>query len=95
MVRAKPNIEHHEDKDTKTNHKGKLTRSPRQHIHNSKQIMSHLAYSNTAYKDFSTISIDKKAANAQWLKLPSVRPLTHPYVIINETKKPFLPVLIY
>ncbi|MBW0588428.1 hypothetical protein O181_128143 [Austropuccinia psidii MF-1] len=53
-------IEHHEDNNTKSNHKRKLTQSQRQHIHDSKQIMSHIGHSNTEYKKFSTISIDKK-----------------------------------
>ncbi|MBW0560915.1 hypothetical protein O181_100630 [Austropuccinia psidii MF-1] len=95
MVRTKPNIEHHEDNNTKSNHKRKLTQSQRQHIHASKQIMSHLGHSNTEYKHFSTISIDKKSANASWLKFPSLKSLPHPYVLIDKTKKPFLPVIIY
>ncbi|MBW0586617.1 hypothetical protein O181_126332 [Austropuccinia psidii MF-1] len=57
--------------------------------------MSHLGHSNKAYKDFSTISIDKKAANYLWLKLPPVNTLPHPYVIIDKTKKQFLPAVIY
>ncbi|MBW0587228.1 hypothetical protein O181_126943 [Austropuccinia psidii MF-1] len=52
MVRTKPNIEHHEDNNTKSNHKRKLTQNQRKHIHDSKQIMSHLGYSNTEYKNF-------------------------------------------
>ncbi|MBW0537464.1 hypothetical protein O181_077179 [Austropuccinia psidii MF-1] len=95
MVRSRPNIEHHEDNDTNKNHRRKLTKSQRKHIYYSKQIMSHLGHSNTSYKDFSTISIDKKAANYSWLKLSSVNTLPHPYVIIDKTKKPFLPVAIY
>ncbi|MBW0561050.1 hypothetical protein O181_100765 [Austropuccinia psidii MF-1] len=95
MVRTKPKIEHHEDNNNQTNHKRKLTQSQRQHIHDSKQIMSQLGHSNTAYKNFSTVSIDKKAANASWLKLPSINTLPHPYVIIDETQKPYLPVSIY
>ncbi|MBW0578648.1 hypothetical protein O181_118363, partial [Austropuccinia psidii MF-1] len=59
MVRTKPNIGNHDDNNTKSNHKRKLTQSQRQHIHDSKQIMSHLGHSNTEYKKFSTISIDK------------------------------------
>ncbi|MBW0534951.1 hypothetical protein O181_074666, partial [Austropuccinia psidii MF-1] len=60
MVRTKPNIENHNDNNnTKSNHKRKLTQSQRQHIHDSKKIMSHLGHSNTEYKKFSTISIDK------------------------------------
>ncbi|MBW0589758.1 hypothetical protein O181_129473, partial [Austropuccinia psidii MF-1] len=95
MVRTKPNIEHHENNNTKSNHKRKLTQSQGQHIHDSKQIMSHLGHSNTEYKNFSTISIDKKSANASWLKLPSLKTLPHPYILIDKTKKPFLPVIIY
>ncbi|MBW0553448.1 hypothetical protein O181_093163, partial [Austropuccinia psidii MF-1] len=95
MVRTKPKIEHHEDNNNQTNHKRKLTRCQRQHIHDSKQIMPQLGHSNTAYKKFSTISIDKKAANASWLKLPSINTLPHPYVIIDKTQKPYLPVCIY
>ncbi|MBW0566075.1 hypothetical protein O181_105790, partial [Austropuccinia psidii MF-1] len=95
MVRTKPNIEHHENNNTKSNHKGKLTQSQRQYIHYSKQIMSHLGHSNTEYKSFSNISIDMKLANASWLKLPSLNTLPHPYVLIDKTKKPFLPVIIY
>ncbi|MBW0522909.1 hypothetical protein O181_062624 [Austropuccinia psidii MF-1] len=57
--------------------------------------MSHLGHSNTEYKNFSTISIDKKSANVSWLKLPSLNTLPHPYVLIDKTKKPFLPVIIY
>ncbi|MBW0519985.1 hypothetical protein O181_059700 [Austropuccinia psidii MF-1] len=60
MVRTKPKIAHHEDNNNQTNHKRKLTQCQRQHIHDSKQIMSQLGHSNTAYKHFSTISIDKK-----------------------------------
>ncbi|MBW0540309.1 hypothetical protein O181_080024 [Austropuccinia psidii MF-1] len=56
--------------------------------------MSHLGHSNTEYKNFSTISIDKKSANVSWLKLPSLNTLPHPYVLIHKTKKPFLPVII-
>ncbi|MBW0538584.1 hypothetical protein O181_078299 [Austropuccinia psidii MF-1] len=70
MVRTKPKIEHHEDNNSQTNHKRKLTQWQRQHIHDSKQIMSQLEHSNTAYSNFSTISIDKKLANASWSKLP-------------------------
>ncbi|MBW0489362.1 hypothetical protein O181_029077 [Austropuccinia psidii MF-1] len=95
MFGTKPNIEHHEDNNTKSNHKRKLTQSQRQHIHDSKQIMSHLGHSNTEYKNFSTISIDKKSANGSWLKLPSLNTLPHSYVLIDKTKKPFLPVIIY
>ncbi|MBW0499472.1 hypothetical protein O181_039187 [Austropuccinia psidii MF-1] len=95
MVGTKPNIEHHEDNDTKTNHKRKLTLIQIQHIHDSKQIMSHLGQSNMAYKNFSAISIDKKSANASWLKLPSVNTLPHPYVLIEKIRKPFIPVIIY
>ncbi|MBW0584276.1 hypothetical protein O181_123991 [Austropuccinia psidii MF-1] len=64
MARTKPNIEHNEDKNTKSINKRKLTESQRQHINGSKQIMSHLGHSNKEYKNFSTISIDKKSANA-------------------------------
>ncbi|MBW0585647.1 hypothetical protein O181_125362 [Austropuccinia psidii MF-1] len=88
MVRTKPNIECHEDNNTKSNHKI-------QHIHDSNKIMSHLRHSNTEYKNFSTNSIDKKSANASWLKLPSLKTLPHPYVLIDKTKKPFLPIIIY
>ncbi|MBW0567635.1 hypothetical protein O181_107350 [Austropuccinia psidii MF-1] len=56
--------------------------------------MSHLGHSNTAYKNFLTISIDKKSANFSWLKLTSRNTLPHPYVLIDKTKKPFLPVII-
>ncbi|MBW0574929.1 hypothetical protein O181_114644 [Austropuccinia psidii MF-1] len=95
MVRTKPNIEHHEDKNTKSNHKRKLTQTQRQHIHDSKQIMSHLGHSNTEYNKVSTISIDKKSANVSWLKIPSLKTPPHPYVHIDKTKNPFLPVIIY
>ncbi|MBW0518986.1 hypothetical protein O181_058701 [Austropuccinia psidii MF-1] len=95
MVRTKPNIEHHEDNNTKSNDKRKLTQSQRQHIHGSKQIMSHLGHSNTEYKNFSTMSIDKKSANVSWLKLPSLNTPPHPPLLIDKTKKPFLPVIIY
>ncbi|MBW0564938.1 hypothetical protein O181_104653 [Austropuccinia psidii MF-1] len=95
MVRTKPSIEHHQDNNTKSNHKRKLTQSQIQHIHDSKQIMSHLSHSNTEYKNFSTILIDKKSANSSYLKLPSINTLPHPYILIDETKKPFLPVIIY
>ncbi|MBW0578577.1 hypothetical protein O181_118292 [Austropuccinia psidii MF-1] len=95
MVRTKLNIENYEDNHTKTNHKRKLTQSQRKHIHYSKQIISHLGHSNREYKSFSTISIDKKASNASLLKLPSVNTLPHPYVIIDKTNKPFLPVFVY
>ncbi|MBW0508449.1 hypothetical protein O181_048164 [Austropuccinia psidii MF-1] len=44
MVRTKSNIEHHEENNTKTNHGRKLTQIQRQHIHDSKQIMSHLGH---------------------------------------------------
>ncbi|MBW0545957.1 hypothetical protein O181_085672 [Austropuccinia psidii MF-1] len=57
--------------------------------------MSQLGHSKTAYKNLSTILIYKKAANASWLKLPSINTLPHPYVLINKTHKPFLPVCIY
>ncbi|MBW0543174.1 hypothetical protein O181_082889 [Austropuccinia psidii MF-1] len=93
MVSTNPNIEHQEGNDTKPNCKRKLTKSQRQHINDSKQIMSHLGHLNRAYKDFSTISIDKKSVNASWLKLPSVNTLPHPYVIIDKTEKPFLTVI--
>ncbi|MBW0592050.1 hypothetical protein O181_131765, partial [Austropuccinia psidii MF-1] len=95
MVRTKPNIEHHEDNNTRSNHKRKLTQSQRQHIHDSKQIMSHLGHSKKEYQKFLTISIDKKSANASWLKLPSLNTLPHPYILIDKTTKPFLPVIIY
>ncbi|MBW0559967.1 hypothetical protein O181_099682 [Austropuccinia psidii MF-1] len=57
--------------------------------------MPQLGHSNTAYKNFSSFSIDKKAANASWLKLPSTNTLPHPCVIIDETQKPHIPVCIY
>ncbi|MBW0568879.1 hypothetical protein O181_108594 [Austropuccinia psidii MF-1] len=95
MVSTKPNIEHHEDSNTETNHKIKLTQGQKQHIHDSKQIMSHHGHSNTAYRSFLTISIENKSANASWLKLQSVSTLPNPYVIIDKTKNPFLPVVIY
>ncbi|MBW0581088.1 hypothetical protein O181_120803 [Austropuccinia psidii MF-1] len=95
MVRTKQNIEHHEDNNTKSNNIRKLTQSQRQHIHDSKQIMSHLGHSNKEYKNFSTISIDKKSPNASWLKLPSLNTLPHPYILIDKTTKPFFPVIIY
>ncbi|MBW0507693.1 hypothetical protein O181_047408 [Austropuccinia psidii MF-1] len=95
MVRTKPKIEHHEENNNQTNHKIKPTRFQRQHIHDSKQIMPQLGHSNAAYKNFSSISIDKKAANASWLKLPSIKTLPHPYVIIDKTQKPYIPVCIY
>ncbi|MBW0463091.1 hypothetical protein O181_002806 [Austropuccinia psidii MF-1] len=94
MVRTKQNIEHHEDNNTKSNHKRQLTQSQGQHIHDSKQIMSHLDHSKTEYKNFPTISIDKKSVNASRLKLPSLNTLPHPYVLIDKTKNPFLPVII-
>ncbi|MBW0563799.1 hypothetical protein O181_103514 [Austropuccinia psidii MF-1] len=59
MGRTKPKIEHHEDNNNQTNHKRKLTQCQRQHIHDLKQVMSQLGHSKTAYKNFSTISIDK------------------------------------
>ncbi|MBW0498217.1 hypothetical protein O181_037932 [Austropuccinia psidii MF-1] len=95
MVRTKPKIEQHEDNNTQTNHKRKLTQCQRQHIHDSKQIISQFGHSNTAYKNLSTISIDKKLANASWLKLPSINTLPHAYVLIDKTNKQFLPVSIY
>ncbi|MBW0529601.1 hypothetical protein O181_069316 [Austropuccinia psidii MF-1] len=95
IVKTKPNIENNEDNNTKPNHKIKGTQFQRQHIHDSKQIMSHLGHSNTAYKSLSTISIDKKSANVSWLKLPLKNTLHPPYVIIDKTKRPFLPVIIY
>ncbi|MBW0552782.1 hypothetical protein O181_092497 [Austropuccinia psidii MF-1] len=57
--------------------------------------MPQLGHSNAAYKNFSSISIDKEAANASWLKLQSIKTLPHPYVIIDKTQKPYLPVCIY
>ncbi|MBW0522910.1 hypothetical protein O181_062625 [Austropuccinia psidii MF-1] len=95
MVRTKTKIEHHEDNNNQTNHKRKLTQCQRKHIHDSKQIMSQLGHSNTAYKNFLTILIDKKSANASWLKIPSINTLPHPYILIDKTHKPFLPVCIY
>ncbi|MBW0554490.1 hypothetical protein O181_094205 [Austropuccinia psidii MF-1] len=95
MVRTKPKIEHHEDNNNPNNHKRKLTQSQRQHIHDSKKIMSQLGHSTSEYETFSTISIDKKAANVSWLKLPSINTLPHPYVIIDNTQKLYLPVCIY
>ncbi|MBW0501121.1 hypothetical protein O181_040836 [Austropuccinia psidii MF-1] len=94
MVRTKPNIEHHEDKNTKSINKRKLNQSQIQHIHDSKQIMSHLGHSNKEYESFSTILIDKKSANASWLKLLSLNTLPHPSILIDKTTKPFLPVII-
>ncbi|MBW0575144.1 hypothetical protein O181_114859 [Austropuccinia psidii MF-1] len=44
MFRTKPNIEHHENNNTKSHHKRKLTRCQRQHNHDSKQIMSELGH---------------------------------------------------
>ncbi|MBW0549294.1 hypothetical protein O181_089009 [Austropuccinia psidii MF-1] len=92
MVMTQQKIEHHEDNNNPTNHKRKLTRSQRQHIHESKQIMLQLGHLTSAYKKFSSILIDKKAANVSWLKLPSINTLPHPYVIIDKTQKPYLPV---
>ncbi|MBW0579210.1 hypothetical protein O181_118925, partial [Austropuccinia psidii MF-1] len=95
MVRNKPNLEHHEDNSMKSNHKRMLTRSQRQHIHDSKHIMSHLGHSSKEFKNFSTILIDKKSTNASRLNLPSLNTLPHPYILIDKTTKPFLPVIIY
>ncbi|MBW0464805.1 hypothetical protein O181_004520 [Austropuccinia psidii MF-1] len=95
MVRTKPNIEHHEDNNTKTNNKRELTKSQRQHIHDSKQIISHLGNSNQEYENFSTIPIDKKEDNYSWLELPYANTLPHPYFTIDKPKDPFLPVIIY
>ncbi|MBW0577254.1 hypothetical protein O181_116969 [Austropuccinia psidii MF-1] len=95
MVRTKPNIEHHEDNNAKSNHKIKLTQIQRQHIHDSKQIMSYLGHSNKEYKNFSPISIDKKSPNASWLKLLSLKNLSHPYILIDKATKPSLPVIMY
>ncbi|MBW0486666.1 hypothetical protein O181_026381 [Austropuccinia psidii MF-1] len=89
MVRTKPNVEHHEDNNTKSNHKRKLTQSQRQHIHDSKHIMSHLGHSNKEFKNFSTISIDKKSANASCLK--SHHSTLSPIIIYSliKQKSPF------
>ncbi|MBW0559832.1 hypothetical protein O181_099547 [Austropuccinia psidii MF-1] len=57
--------------------------------------MSHLGHSKKEYKTFSTISINKKSANASWLKLPSLNTLPHPYILIDKATKPFLPFIIY
>ncbi|MBW0534311.1 hypothetical protein O181_074026 [Austropuccinia psidii MF-1] len=95
MVRTKPNIENHEVNNTKTNHKRKFIQSQIQQIHDSKQIMSHPLHLNREYKTISTISIEMKAANSSWSKLPSLNTLPHSYLIIDKTKKPFLPVIIY
>ncbi|MBW0554255.1 hypothetical protein O181_093970 [Austropuccinia psidii MF-1] len=95
MVGTKPKIEHHEDNNNQTNHKRELTQCQRQHIHDSKQILLQLGHSNTAYKNLSTISIDKKSSNASCLKLPAINNLSHHYVLIDKTHKPFLPVCIY
>ncbi|MBW0566169.1 hypothetical protein O181_105884 [Austropuccinia psidii MF-1] len=95
MVRTKPKIEHHEDNNTPTNHKRKLTQCQRQQIHELKQIMSHLGHSKTEYMNFSNISIDKESPNASWLKLSSINILPHPCVLIDKTNKPFLTVIIY
>ncbi|MBW0568857.1 hypothetical protein O181_108572 [Austropuccinia psidii MF-1] len=92
IVRTKPKIEHHEDNNSQTNHKRNLTQCQRQHIHDSKQIMPQLGHSTAEYKNFSSISIDKKAANPSWFKLPSINTLPHPYVIIDKTQKPYPPV---
>ncbi|MBW0576775.1 hypothetical protein O181_116490, partial [Austropuccinia psidii MF-1] len=95
MVRTKPNIEHHENENTKSIHKRKLTQRQRQHIDDSKHIMSHLGHSNKEYRIFSTISIDKISANASWLKLQSLNTLPHPYILIDKTTKPLFPIIIY
>ncbi|MBW0581015.1 hypothetical protein O181_120730 [Austropuccinia psidii MF-1] len=95
MVRTKLKIEYHEDNNNPTNHEIKVTQCQRQHIHDSKQIMLQLGHSNTAYKSFSNLSIDKEAANTSWLKLQSINTLPHPYVIIDKTQKGYLPVRIY
>ncbi|MBW0561222.1 hypothetical protein O181_100937 [Austropuccinia psidii MF-1] len=68
IVRTKLNIEYHEDNNTQSNHKRKLIQGQRQHIHDSKQIMSHPGHSSKEYKSFSTISIDTKSANASLVK---------------------------
>ncbi|MBW0593950.1 hypothetical protein O181_133665, partial [Austropuccinia psidii MF-1] len=57
--------------------------------------MSHLGHSNKEFKNFPTITIDKESANASWLKLPSLNTLPYPYILIDKTTKPFLPVIIY
>ncbi|MBW0560580.1 hypothetical protein O181_100295 [Austropuccinia psidii MF-1] len=64
MVRTKSKLEHHEDNNNQTNHKRKLAQCQRQHSHDTKKIMTQLGHSNAAYKNFSSISIEKKAANA-------------------------------
>ncbi|MBW0567741.1 hypothetical protein O181_107456 [Austropuccinia psidii MF-1] len=91
MVRTKSNKKHHEDNNTKPDHKRKLTQSQRKHIHDSKKIISHLGHSKTAYKNFSTSPIDKKSANASWLKLPSINTLPHPYVHIRGCQSHQIP----
>ncbi|MBW0520865.1 hypothetical protein O181_060580 [Austropuccinia psidii MF-1] len=63
IVRTKPNLEHHAVNHTTTNHKRKLSQIQRQHIHDSKQIMSQLCHSNRSYKKVSTISIEMTEAN--------------------------------
>ncbi|MBW0522815.1 hypothetical protein O181_062530 [Austropuccinia psidii MF-1] len=82
MVRTKPESAHHQNNlnDDET-------------IVPPNDVM--LGHSNTTYKNFSTISIDKRLANASWLKLSSINTLPHPYVLIYKTHKPFLPVCIY
>ncbi|MBW0554165.1 hypothetical protein O181_093880 [Austropuccinia psidii MF-1] len=72
-----------------------LTQIQRQHIHDSEQIIPQIGHSNRSYKNISTISIDRKSANTTWLKLPSLKTLLHPYVIIHKAQKIFLPIVIY
>ncbi|MBW0579302.1 hypothetical protein O181_119017 [Austropuccinia psidii MF-1] len=95
MSRTEPSIAHHEDDNNQINNKRKLIRCQIQHINHLKQIMSQLGHSNTAYKTFSAITIDKKAANSSCLKLSSINTLPHPHVLIDKTHEPFLPVCIY
>ncbi|MBW0570924.1 hypothetical protein O181_110639 [Austropuccinia psidii MF-1] len=95
MARTKPNIENHDFNNTKQTNRRKLTQSQRQHIYDSKQIMSQLGPSNRSYKNAPSISIVKKVSNATWLNLPSLNTLPHPYVIIDKTKNPSLPFVIY
>ncbi|MBW0565048.1 hypothetical protein O181_104763 [Austropuccinia psidii MF-1] len=96
MDRNKLNIQHHEDQNTKSINKRKLTQSQKYNTFTiKKQIMSHLGHSKKEYKNFSTISIDKKSANASWLELSSLKTLPHPYILIDKTKKPCFPVIIY
>ncbi|MBW0557798.1 hypothetical protein O181_097513 [Austropuccinia psidii MF-1] len=69
------------------------TRQQRRILCYMNQTAGHLGLYN---HNFSILTLDKKSnKNASWLKLPPLKLLPRPYVLINRHNKPYFPILMY